>query len=124
MKFVQSNQVKDLLGSPFVDAVVQFVRENVFPHEDWFCYFHQLCLFHLETHTNCGHEGMNNGVKKHSSPVMPQNHLEHAIKTLNFNAHIKALYTCIMVCQKSNAHKLWSDTPTSAYITNPCESLL
>jgi hypothetical protein len=55
---------------------------------------------------------------------MPQNHLECAIKTLNFNAHIKALNTCIMVCHKTNARTLWSDTPTSAYVTDPCESLL
>jgi hypothetical protein len=33
MKFVQSTQVKELFGSSFVDSVVLFVRESVFPHE-------------------------------------------------------------------------------------------
>ena len=124
MIFVQSNQVKDLFGSIFVDSVVTFVRENVFPHEDRFCYYKRHALFHLETHTNCGHEGTNNGVKHCSSPVMPQNRLDRAIKTLNLNAEIKALNTNIMVCHKTNRRKLWSESPTSAYVTDPCESML
>ena len=124
LKFVQSDQVKDLFGSGFVESVVQFVRVNVFPHEARFCYYKRHGLFHLETHTNCGHEGTNNGIKNCSSPVMPQNRLDRAIKTLNFNADIKALNTSIMVCQKTNSRKLWSDSPTSGYVTDPCESML
>ncbi len=124
LKFVQSDQVKDLFGSGFVESVVQFVRVNVFPHEARFCYYKRHGLFHLETHTNCGHEGTNNGIKNCSSPVMPQNRLDHAIKTLNFNADIKALNTSIMVCQKTNSRKLWFDSPTSGYVTDPCESML
>jgi hypothetical protein len=124
MTFVQSYQVRDLFGSLFVEAVVCFVRENVFPHEERFCYYRRHSLFHLETHTNCGHEGTNNGVKNCSSPVMPQNRLDRAIKTLNLNAEVKAANTRIMVCYKSNSLKLWSDTPTSAHVTDPCESML
>jgi hypothetical protein len=55
---------------------------------------------------------------------MPQNGLDHAIKTLNFNADIKALNTSIMVCHKNNARKLWSDSPTWAYVIAPCKSML
>jgi hypothetical protein len=50
--------------------------------------------------------------------------LDRAIKTLNFNADIKALNTSIMVCHKINARKLWSDSPTLAYVTDVCESML
>jgi hypothetical protein len=78
----------------------------------------------LESHTNCGHEGTNNGVKKCSSPVMPQNRLDRAIKTLTLNAEIKAINTSIKVCEKTNQRKLWSDTPTSGHVTDPCESML
>jgi hypothetical protein len=124
LKFVQSNQVKDLFGSVFVESVVNFVRENVFPHEERFCYFKRHSLFHLETHTNCGHEGTNNGVKNCSSPVMPQNRLDRAIKTLNLNADVKAINTSIKLCQKTNQRKLWSDTPTSGFVTDVCESML
>jgi hypothetical protein len=124
LKFVQSNQVKDLFGSVFVESVVMFVCENVFPHEERFCYFKRHSLFHLETHTNCGHEGTNNGVNKCSSPVMPQNRLDQAIKILNLNADVKAINTSIMLCHKTNRCKLWSDTLTSGYVTDVCESML
>jgi hypothetical protein len=50
--------------------------------------------------------------------------LDRAIRTLNFNANIKALNTQIMVCQKTNTRKLWSDSPTSGHVTDVCESML
>ena len=110
MQFIQSHQVQDLLGSVSVQSIVSFVRENVFPHEDRFCYYKRHGLFHLETHTNCGHEGTNNGIKNCSSPVMPQNRLDTAIKTLNLNADVKAQNTQIMVCSKSNSKKICTQT--------------
>jgi hypothetical protein len=124
MKFVQSNKVKDLFGSKFVESVVLFVRENVFPGEHRFCYYKRHGLFHLETHTNCGHKGTNNSMKNCSSPVMAQKQLDQAIKTLNFNADIKALNTQIIVCHKTNSRKLWSDSPTSGHVTDVCKSML
>ena len=116
--------MKSLFGQPFIESVIQFVRENVFPHEDRFCYYHRHALFHLEIHTNCGHEGTNNGVKNYSSPVMPQNRLDCAIKTLNLNADVKAINTQIMVCKKATSKKTWTDSPTSGHVTDPCESML
>jgi hypothetical protein len=71
MQLVKSNQAKVFFGSAFVDSVVLFVWEKVFLHKDRICYFKRHGLFSLETHTNCGHEGTNNGVKHCSSPVMP-----------------------------------------------------
>jgi hypothetical protein len=108
--------VKDLFGSGFVESVIMSVRENVFPHEDCFCYFKQHSLFHLETHTNCGHKGTNNGVKHCSSPVMPQNRLDHAKIKLNLNTDVKAINTSIMLCHKTKRRKS-SDTPTSGLWT-------
>jgi hypothetical protein len=124
MKFVQFNQVKELFGLIFVESVVLFVRENVFPHEECFCCFKRHALLHLETHTNCGQKGTNNGVKNSSSPVMPQSRLIQTIKTLNLDAKIKTKNTSIMVCSKTNRAKLWSDLPIFAHVTNPCESML
>ena len=124
LKFVQSNQVKVLFGEIFVHAVIDFVRESVFPHEERFCYYLRHSLFHLETHTNCGHEGTNNGVKNCASPVMPQNNLDRSIKTLSLNAEIKAANTSILVANKTHRTKLWTDSPTSAYVSDPCESMI
>jgi hypothetical protein len=124
LMFVQSKQVKDILGIPTVEAIIAFARENVFPHEDRFCYYKRHDLFHLETHTNCGHEGTNNGMKNCSSPVLPQNKLDRCIKTLDMNAKMKAANTSIMLCQKANSTKSWSDSPTAGHVTDPCESML
>jgi hypothetical protein len=113
-----------LFGEIFVHAVIDFVRESVFPHEERFCYYLRHSLFHLETHTNCGHEGTNNGVKNCASPVMPQNNLDRSIKTLSLNAEIKAANTSILVANKTHRTKLWTDSPTSAYVSDPCESMI
>jgi hypothetical protein len=88
LMFVQSKQVRNILGIPTVQAIIIFAHENVFPHEDRFCYYKHHDLFHLETHTNCGHEGTNNGMKNCSSPVMPQNKLDQAINALDMTASI------------------------------------
>jgi hypothetical protein len=100
-----SKQVKDILGIPTVEAIVMFARENVFPHQDRFCYYNRHDLFCLETHTNCGHEGTNNGMKNCPSPVLPQNKLDRCIKTLDMKAKMKAANTSIMVCQKAKSTK-------------------
>jgi hypothetical protein len=124
MKFVQSRQVRVSFGVIFVQSVVTFARENVFPHEERFCYYKRHSLFHLDTHTNCGQEGTNNGVKNCASPVMPQNNLDRAIQTLSLNAEVKSINTSIKLTQKTNGRKLWSDSPTSRHVTDPCESML
>jgi hypothetical protein len=81
-------------------------------------------LFHLETHTNCGHERTNNGMKHCATPVMPQNRLDKAMQTLHLNATMKVGNKSIDVCRKSNSKKSWSDSHTSKYVTDPCESML
>jgi hypothetical protein len=111
MKFVASRQVREVLGLGVGNAIIKFARESVI-------------LFHLETHTNCGHEGTNNGMKHCATPVMPQNCLDRAVQTLHLNATMKAGNKSIDVCHKSNSKKSWSDSPTSQYGTDPCESML
>jgi hypothetical protein len=124
--FIQSlAEVKEILGSAYVETIIQFARENILPQEERMVYFKHHDLFHLETHTNCDHAGTNNGMKNSSAPVMPQNRLDRAVKMLHLNApEIKAANTSIKVCQRSNSKKTWLDTPTSDHDTDPCESML
>jgi hypothetical protein len=88
--FVQSRDVKEILGSVYVEAIINFARKNLLPQEDRMSYFKRHDLFHLETHTNCANQGTNNGMKNCSAPVMPQNRSDQAVKTLHLNAEIKA----------------------------------
>jgi hypothetical protein len=124
MKFVASRQVREVLGCGVGDAIIKFARESVIPHEERMAYYERHDLFHLETHTNCGHEGTNNGMKHCATPVMPQNRLDKAVQTLHLNATMKAGNKSIDVCCKSNSKKSWSDSHTSKYVTDPCESML
>jgi hypothetical protein len=87
-------------------------------------YYMRHDLFHLETHTNCGHKGTNNGMKHCATPVMPQNRLDRAVQRLHLNATMKAGNESINACRKSNSKKSWSTSPTSKYVTDPCESML
>jgi hypothetical protein len=98
--FVQSREVKEILGSVYVEAIINFARKNVLPQEDQMSYFKPHDLFHLETHTNCAHKGTNIGMKNCAAPVMPQNRLDRAVKTLHLNAEIKAANTSIKISQK------------------------
>jgi hypothetical protein len=75
MKCVASRQVREVLGLGVGEAIIKFSWESVIPHEERMTYYKQHGLFHLETHTNCGHEGTNNGIKHCAAPVMPQNRL-------------------------------------------------
>jgi hypothetical protein len=90
MKFVASRQVREVLGLGVREAIIKFARESVIPHEERMAYYKRHGLFHLETHTNCGHEGTNNGMKHCATPVMPQNCLDRAVQTLHLNATMKA----------------------------------
>jgi hypothetical protein len=87
------------------EAIIKFARESVIPHEERTAYYKRHGLFHLETHTNCGHEGTNNGMKHCATPVIPQNRLDRAVQTLHLNATMKVGNKSIDVCHKSNSKK-------------------
>jgi hypothetical protein len=64
MKCVAPSQVGEILGCGVGEAIMKFVRASVIPQEERMAYFKEHHgLFHLETHTNCGHEGTNTGMK-------------------------------------------------------------
>ena len=55
LSFAQSKEVRDLIGSAMVDTLLEFLRQHVSHHEDHFCYYKRLGIFHLETHSNTSH---------------------------------------------------------------------
>jgi hypothetical protein len=56
MKFVALRRVREILGFGVGEAIIKFARESVVPHEERMAYFKRHDLFHLKTHTNCGHK--------------------------------------------------------------------
>ena len=81
-------------------------------------------MFHLETNSNCGLEGIQNGTKHSSDPVRPSTTLEKAVRVLERNSNIKAIDRSISVCERANSTKLWSSTSTSAFVTEVAESMI
>ena len=124
VKYVESDGVKSILGEGAVSSILKLLCESVLPHTQQFAYYCQRNIFHLETHTNTGHEGTNNGMKHCAPPVGPQSKLEQTAKTLSFNAEIKINNTKIRATQKASSKKLWSESLTSPYVTDLCEALL
>jgi hypothetical protein len=79
---------------------LKFAQESVIPHEERMAHYKRHGLFHLETHTNCGHEGTNNGMKHCATPVMQKNRLDRAVQMLHLNAAMKAGNKSSDVCHK------------------------
>ena len=124
IRFVKSAPVVDVLGTGTVEAILSFLKVNVFPHEYRFCFYVRRAMFHLETHSNTSHEGTNNGLKNCAAPVMPQNSVERAVETLSFNADLKTRDTMIRLSDKRVSKKLWSSSPTANNITDLGEGLV
>ena len=55
---------------------------------------------------------------------MPTNSMEKAAKTFLFNADLKTQNTMIKMEHKFASSKLWSDSPTSAHVTDLAENLI
>jgi hypothetical protein len=121
---LRTTDVTDILGEDATKTIISFARNFVFPHEEHFCYFLRKDKFHLDSHTNCGHEGTNNGLKHGAAPVQPQNRIDRAAQTLSFNADVKSVETKILMEQKLSTKSLWSNSPTSNSVTDICESML
>ena len=122
--FLHSDDVNSVFGKEASKLILKFVRENVLPHEDHFCYYKRHGVFHLETNTNCGLEGLQNGIKNSSNPLRPSTKLEKAVRVLEKNSTIKAFDRSIAICDRVSSTKLWSLSSTSARVTDVAESMI
>ena len=98
LDFIGSKDVLSLFGEEACNLIIKFVRENVLPHEENFCYYKRHGIFHLETNTNCGLEGLQNGTKHSSNPLRPSTKLDKAVRVLEKNSKIKAIDRSIAIC--------------------------
>ena len=104
--------------------MTNFYNEHVYPHLAHFCFYIRKDLYHLEEHTNCGHEGTNNSIKHSGAPVVPQNKLDRSVEIVFLNTEVCSKELMVKLCRKSNSQKLWSKTPTSEYITDITDSIV
>ena len=110
-------------GSPY-NLITRFYNEHVFPHEDRFVFYQRKNLYNLESHTNCGIEGCQNGIKNSASPCTPLTRLDNTVYRNTTNAKIKMDDKMTRLSRKSHATKIWSESPTSKYLTDISESII
>ena len=90
------------MGDSVTDLITTFYQQNVYPHLRKMCFYHRLRLNHLEEHTNCGHEGTNNGIKHSAAPVTPMDRVNKTVATLSFNTEVKSQQVKKRMCQKTH----------------------
>ena len=124
LRYPKSKSIVHLLGLDACGDIISFAKDKVLCNAEHFVYYKHHSPFHLEAHTNCGHEGTNNGIKHCAASVSPQNKLNTSVEILTFNAEIKAKNTSIEMCTKSNSRKSWSASPSSHIVTDLAESII
>lgn len=79
---MQSTAVSDVVGINGSNIILQFLRTNVFPHEDYFAAHHYHFTLAFEEYSNTCLEGTNNGLKYNSESVLPSMSLAKAGKCM------------------------------------------
>jgi len=123
-RFVMSSFVEETLGETAAATIMSFLRDRVICHSERFLFHYRLRLFHMEAHTNCGLEGLQNGAKHCSIAVNPSCRMDKAVRILMGNSEVKTKNTCIRVCESATQKKLWSNSPTSKWLTPVAESMV
>ena len=124
LAFIESAVVRQVFGTDNVKRMLTFIRANVETHEPRFLFYQRCRRRHFDTATNTAHEGTNNGIKYCAAPVLPSQSLGVAARTLSQNGKISEQARALRYGQANDSSKLWSDLPTSNYLTPLGEGLL
>ena len=116
--------VRATFGSGCASMILQFFRNHVEPHEEYFCFYRRSNILHFDTATNSGHEGMNYGIKHCAAPVLPVHSLNKSANVMFDQATMKMADKKIRVTKTNISSKLWSKYPFKDKITNLGLSLL
>jgi hypothetical protein len=124
LDYIQSDTVKEALGTHGFDQLQDFYGKRIEPHEDYFVFYRRRNLFHLDTNSNSAHEGTNNGIKYHSVPVRPTHGLVESTRILTRQSKLKCGDTKVRNAASDTSRSLWSNLPTADHITRLGNSLL
>jgi len=122
---LKKRECKQILGinSPH-EVLSKFYNEHVLPHIDRFLFYNRKDIYHLDSHTNCGIEGCQNGVKNSASPCTPLNRLDNSVYCNTMNAKVRMDNKMIDLSTKCHSTKNWSTSPTSEFLTDIAESII
>lgn len=85
-KFLNTVQIRNRLGTYFIDKVSDFVRKHVEVHDNNFCFFRRKHLRHFDEYVNSLHEGTNNAIRHSAAPIKANMCIENTLVVLNENS--------------------------------------
>ena len=86
LKYVNSPQVVEQLGTLMASHMVLFLRKYIDPHESKFLFYLRKNVRHYGEYSNTIHDGTNNAIKHSTTPVKPSFVLSHTFKLINTQA--------------------------------------
>jgi hypothetical protein len=122
---MKSSKVAAILEQCYINQILDFLRNHVFPHEQSFarCYF--LGIRALDAWTNTPHEGTNAGLKRKSeNAVRPDMSQAQSTKVMTEQDMERAKLKRHAVAKEWHKTPLHSMTPTSQYLQKEPESML
>ena len=80
LKYVNSPQVVEQLGTLMASHMVLFLRKYIDPHESKFLFYLRKHVRHYAEYSNSVHKGTNNAIKYSSTPVKPSSLLRYSFQ--------------------------------------------
>ena len=122
--YVQSSPVKKAIGDGGSNALLQFLRNNVFPHEDHFAGHLYHNTFAFEEYSNTCLEGTNNGLKYSGDAVRPSMGVAQAGKCMINQDERKSNTRKRKAVTEFNSTPLYTGTATGKKINKVAENML
>lgn len=124
VSYVQSESVTGAVTKERSDALLDFLRNNVFPYEDHFAGHHYCYTFSFDEYSNTALEGTNNGLKHNANAVRPSMSLAKAGKCMIDQDATKSSVRKRKASSDFNTQPLYTGTNTSRFINDVAEDML
>ncbi len=122
--YVESSAVTAVTGVIGRDNILNFLRNNVFPHEDNFAAHHYHLVRSFEEYSNTPLEGTNCGLKYHSHSVVPSMDVAKAGKVMMDQDETKAAHRKRNASAAFHRTPLYTTTATSRQLKPVAEGML
>ena len=124
LTWIKSSKVTELLGEETSLALRQWLLDNVFPYEEYFCLFRRMHFRTFYQSTTSPHEGTNFGLKSHSASVKPCHAMDKAGRAMSSQDSLKAGMHSHATTSSMTRKPVWSSSLSSKHLLTVGESLL
>jgi hypothetical protein len=107
----------------YAPRVVEFLRENVFPHEQHYLCFNYCNIFAFGAYSNTPVEGTNRGIKYGDNPVQPNMSRGQSTKVLSNQDEARGQAKSRSIADAFNKTPVWTDMESSRNLMIRSESM-